>query len=69
MLVLTRKPGQSLLIGDVRVTVVRVRWMNGGYRVSLGIDAPREISVRRAEARSKSDGKRRANHRPDARHG
>jgi carbon storage regulator len=46
MLVLTRRPGQSILVGDeVEVVVVRVE----GDRVVLGIDAPREVRVVRAE--------------------
>ena len=46
MLVLTRKAGESVRIGDnVTVTVVEVR----GDVVRLGIDAPREIAVHRAE--------------------
>ena len=46
MLVVTRKEGESLRIGDsIVVTVVRVA--NGGIRV--GIEAPREASIRRSE--------------------
>jgi len=46
MLVLTRKLMEKLYIGDdICVTVVRVE----GGQVRLGIDAPREISVIRAE--------------------
>jgi carbon storage regulator len=46
MLVLTRKLMEKLYIGDnVCVTVVRLE----GGQVRLGIDAPREISVVRAE--------------------
>jgi carbon storage regulator len=46
MLVLTRKLMEKLYIGDnVCVTVVRVE----GGQVRLGIDAPREIAVVRAE--------------------
>jgi carbon storage regulator len=46
MLVLTRRPGQSILIGDgVEVVVVRVE----GDRVVLGIEAPREVRVVRGE--------------------
>ena len=44
MLVLTRRIGQKVHIGDgITVTVVST----GRGRVQLGIDAPREISVRR----------------------
>lgn len=46
MLVLTRKLMEKLYIGDdICVTVVRIE----GGQVRLGIDAPREISVVRAE--------------------
>jgi len=46
MLVLTRKNGEQLVIGrDVVVTVLAV---NGG-RVRLGIQAPGEVTVHRAE--------------------
>lgn len=46
MLVLTRRPGQSILVGDgVELVVVRVE----GDRVVLGIEAPREVRVVRAE--------------------
>lgn len=46
MLVLTRKLMEKLYIGDnVCVTVVRLE----GGQVRLGIDAPREVAVIRAE--------------------
>ena len=46
MLVLTRKAGESIVIGnEVTVTVVEVR--NG--QVRLGIEAPRSIEVHRKE--------------------
>ena len=46
MLVLTRRPGQSILIGDdVELVVVRIE----GDRVVLGVAAPREIRVIRSE--------------------
>jgi len=46
MLVLTRKLMERLFIGDdICVTVVRLE----GGQVRLGIDAPRDISVVRAE--------------------
>ncbi len=46
MLILTRKLGESLLIGDdVEVTVLSVR----GSQVKLGIKAPKEVSVHREE--------------------
>lgn len=46
MLVLTRKPGQSIMIGDgVEVQVLSV----GGEKVRLGITAPRDVSIFRNE--------------------
>ncbi|MDA1229292.1 MAG: carbon storage regulator [Planctomycetota bacterium] len=44
MLVLTRRSGQKLIIShDITVSIVSI----GRGRVQLGIEAPREISVRR----------------------
>jgi carbon storage regulator len=46
MLVLTRRPGQTLTIGDnVTVTVLGIR----GSQVRIGISAPNDIAVHRAE--------------------
>ncbi len=46
MLVLSRRVGESVVIGDnVTVTVLEVR----GDVVRIGIDAPRSIAVNRAE--------------------
>jgi carbon storage regulator len=46
MLVLTRKPGQSIMIGDgVEVQVLSV----AGEKVRLGITAPRDVSIFRHE--------------------
>lgn len=46
MLVLSREPGQRIMIGeDVVIEVVSVR----GDRVRLAIDAPREVIVDREE--------------------
>lgn len=46
MLVLTRKVGESIVIGqDIEVTVLEVR----GEQVKLGIRAPRSIAVHRKE--------------------
>ena len=46
MLIVTRKPGERVIIGD-DVTVVVLAVTSGGVR--LGIDAPREVAVHRAE--------------------
>jgi len=46
MLVLTRKPGQSIMIGEgVEVQVLSV----AGEKVRLGITAPRDVSIFRNE--------------------
>jgi carbon storage regulator len=46
VLVLTRKRGDGIVIGDsIRLTVVAV----SGNQVRLGVTAPREVSVRREE--------------------
>ena len=46
MLVLSRKPGERILIGDnVTVTIVRI----GPNNVRIGIDAPREMNIVREE--------------------
>ena len=46
MLVLSRKVGERILVGD-NVTITVVRLTNGGVR--LGIEAPTEMSVVREE--------------------
>lgn len=46
MLVISRKKGESLLIGeDVEITIVKIE--NGTVKIS--INAPREISILRTE--------------------
>jgi carbon storage regulator len=46
MLVLSRKPGEALRIGeDVEITIVEVK----GEMVRIGIDAPRNVPVWRKE--------------------
>lgn len=51
MLVLSRKVGERILIGDkIAVTVVTVN----GNRVRLGIDAPADLTVVREELAQRS---------------
>ena len=46
MLILTRRVGEKLIIGeDVTVTVLSVK----GNQVRIGIDAPRDVAVNREE--------------------
>jgi len=46
MLVLSRKPGERILIGDdVRVTIIRI----GPNSVRIGIDAPGDTNIIREE--------------------
>lgn len=46
MLILTRKVGQNLMIGDnVTVTVLGVK----GNQVRIGVTAPKDVSVHREE--------------------
>ena len=46
MLVLSRKPGEKVLIGDqITITVVRI----GPNTVRIGIDAPRGMNIVRQE--------------------
>ncbi len=47
MLVLSRKAGEKIIIGDeIEVEVVEIR---GDYQVRLGITAPRNVMVWREE--------------------
>jgi len=60
MLVLTRKPGQSIMIGDgVEVQVLSV----AGEKVRLGITAPRDVSIFRNEVYDRIEGESSARRR------
>lgn len=46
MLILTRRVGESLMIGDdVNVTVLGIK----GNQVRIGVNAPKEVAVHREE--------------------
>ncbi|MDN5276734.1 MAG: carbon storage regulator [Clostridiales bacterium] len=46
MLVLSRKPGESILIGDnIEVKIIDVQ----GDQVKIGINAPRDVTILRKE--------------------
>lgn len=46
MLILTRKPGESVYLGDnVKITVVEIK----GHQIRLGIDAPKDLRIYREE--------------------
>jgi len=62
MLVLSRRLGESVVIGDdVVVTVLEIR----GDVVRLGVDAPRHIQVRRQELLAEVEKSNRAAASPD----
>lgn len=47
MLVLTRKPGEKIMIGeDIVITFLESR---GGEGIRIGIEAPRHLTVKREE--------------------
>jgi carbon storage regulator len=58
MLILTRRPGEAILIGDdIEILVKEVR----RNHVRLGINAPKDVTIRRAQgldasAETESDG-------------
>ncbi|NLX96659.1 MAG: carbon storage regulator [Rhodopirellula sp.] len=46
MLVLTRKLDEGIVIeGGIRITVLKIR----GSQIQLGIDAPKDVIIRRSE--------------------
>jgi carbon storage regulator len=56
MLILTRRPGEEIMIGDsVRIEILAVR----GAQVRIGIEAPANVGVHRGEIyrRLKAEGR------------
>ena len=52
MLILTRRPGESIIIGDdIHITVLSVQ----GNQVRIGIDAPDDIKIWRDEIKARID--------------
>ena len=47
MLVITRKPGQRLRVGDAWIEIVSTK----GRSVKLGVTAPKEVAVVRDDAK------------------
>ena len=46
MLILTRRPGESLYVGDsIKITVLDVQ----GHQVKIGLDVPKDTTVYREE--------------------
>ncbi len=46
MLILTRRPGEAIVIGDdIKVTILGV----ANKQIRIGIEAPKEVSVHREE--------------------
>lgn len=55
MLILTRRVGETLMIGDdITVTVLAVK----GNQVRLGVEAPREVEVHREEVYRRIQGEK-----------
>lgn len=53
MLILTRRPGESTMIGDnIEVRIVSVN----GDRVRIAIEAPRDVNIVRKELVQQSEG-------------
>ena len=63
MLILTRKPGESITIGDdIKIQVIEIK----GKQVRLGIDAPKSYIIHREEVyiRIQEENKRAAEKSP-----
>ncbi len=64
MLILTRRVGESLMVGDdITVTVLGVK----GNQVRIGVNAPRDVAVHREEIydRIQDDGEKGVDEKPE----
>lgn len=62
MLVLTRKKDEQIVIDEqIKITIVEVR----GDKVRIGIEAPKEMPVHRAEVQAQIDARIAAENDPD----
>lgn len=62
MLILTRKTGEKVMIGDdVELTVLGIK----GNQVRVGVDAPKEISVHREEVYLRIQNEKQAESSPE----
>jgi carbon storage regulator len=62
MLVLSRKSGEEVIIGDnIRLTVVAIR----GHQVRIGVTAPPGVSIKREELCHKPEDARTSADRPE----
>ena len=51
MLILARRKNETIVIDEnIRVTVLEVR----GNQIKIGIDAPKEVNIRRAELKKRN---------------
>jgi carbon storage regulator len=59
MLVLSRKEKQTILVGDnIEITICRV----SGRRVTIGLRAPHDVTIRRGELNRRAKSSDRADH-------
>jgi carbon storage regulator len=64
VLIVTRKAGQSVMVGDtIRISIVEVR----GKQIRLGVDAPNELPILREEVfiQVQEENRQAASVRPD----
>lgn len=62
MLILTRRVGESLMVGDeITVTVLGVK----GNQVRIGVNAPRDVAVHREEIYERIQNDDKGNSKPE----